>query len=287
MRIAFCISGQLRTWQKSADTWLKLATALEEKLGAKVDFFSHTWNFNTLPNNVCYDVLNTGPVPAFISENEIQEYTKKINLTDFEIDTYEFSLKRTEHLRQISAASSFCGPQDRSTVLGWAACQYYSLMRSAHLKKRHEMNNNFMYDIVFKIRNDLHFSDGTIDKFLSLNEYSDCKSDLHIPKHNFMYSCHTGSSSDWPFTRVGDIFFYANSVTFDRICDFYRWLPQITAFDDKMQGSVLPELVLYYYAKMMKINIHAIFCDPRISRSDSYAEILSNYSLRLRGFEIV
>jgi hypothetical protein len=287
MRIAFCISGQLRTWKRSADTWLKLANALEEKLGAKVDFFAHTWDFNTLPNNVCYKVLQTAPVPEPIDANEIQEYTRKINLVDFEINDHAFYAKRVEHLMQISSASSLSGLHNESIPLTWSAGQFYSLMRSAHLKKRYEMNNDFRYDIVFKIRNDLYFTDDMLDKFLSLNTYATWRPDLHTPKHNFIYSCHTGPARSWPFTRVGDIFFYADSVTFDRVSEFYRWLPQITAFNDKPEGSVHPELVLFYYLKMMKIDIHSLFSDPKICRSETYSELLNNNSLPLGGFEIV
>ncbi len=287
MRIAFCISGQLRTWKKSADTWLKLANALEEKLGAKVDFFSHTWNFNTLPNKVYYGVIRTPFIPEPIDETEIQEYAKKINLVDFEINDYTFNEKRAEHLIQLSSASNFSGLQNESIPLTWSAGQFYSLMRSAYLKKRYEMNNDFRYDIVFKIRNDLYFTDDMIDKFLNPNKDATRGPDLHMPKHNFMYSCHTGSSSEWPFTRVGDIFFYSDSVTFDRVSDFYRWLPQITAFNNRKKGSVQPELVLFYYLKMMKIDIHAIDSDPKICRSETYAELLNTNSLTLGDFEIV
>jgi hypothetical protein len=287
MRVAFCISGQLRTWQKSSDTWLKLATAIEKKLTAKVDFFSHTWDFNTLPNNVCHKVLHTDPIPETINTNEIQEYTKKINLVDFEVNDYAFYEKRAEHLMQISSASSHYGVQNKLIPLTWSAGQFYSLMRSAHLKKRYEMNNNFNYDIVFKIRNDLYFTDDMIDKFLNQNEYASWRTDLHMPKHNFMYSCHTSVSPDWPFTRVGDIFFYADSVTFDRVSNFYRWLPQITAFNNRPKGNVQPELVLFYYLKMMKINVHSISVDPKICRSETYSELLNNNSMPLGGFEIV
>ena len=285
MRIAFCISGQLRTWKKSSDTWLKLANGIEEKLNAKVDFFSHTWDFNTLPNNLCHAVLKTPPVPEPIDTNEIQEYTNKINLVDFEINDYAYSSARVEHLMQLGLASSYYGVDPESIPLAWSASQFYSLMRSAHLKKRYEMNNNFRYDMVFKIRNDLYFTDDKIDKFLSINDYATWSPDLHIPKHNVMYSCHTGIHDEWPFTRVGDIFFYADSVTFDRVCDFYRWLPQITAFKDR---KAQPELVLFYYLKMMKINIHSfLLSDPDICRSETYAELMNNNSLPLGGFEIV
>ena len=287
MRIAFCISGQLRTWKRSADTWLKLANALEEKLGAKVDFFSHTWDFNTLPNNLCWRVMKASPVPEPIDANEIQEYIKKINLKDFEINDYAFYKKRVEHLMQLSSASSHNGIKSESIPLTWAAGQFYSLMRSSHQKKRYEMNNNFRYDMVFKIRNDLYFTDDMIEKFLSLNEYVTWRPDLHIPKHNFIYSCHTGPHAAYPYTRVGDIFFYADSVTFDRVSEFYRWLPQITVFDVNREGSAQPELVLFYYLKMMKINVHSLFSDPKICRSETYSELLDNNSMPLGDFEIV
>jgi hypothetical protein len=286
-RIAFCISGQLRTWKKSSVTWLKLAKSLEEKLNAKVDFFAHTWDFNTLPNNVSFKVLRTSPIPESVDASEIQEYTKHLNLVDFEINDYAFYEKRVEHLEQLSLASSHHGIQHETIPLTWSSGQFYSLMRSAHLKKRYEMNNNFRYDMVFRIRNDLYFTDDAIDKFLNLNEYATWSLGLHMPKHNFIYSCHTGTSTEWPFTRVGDIFFYADSVTFDRVCDFYRWLPQITAFNNRKKGDVQPELVLFYYLKMMKINIHAIHCDPKICRSKSYSELLNNNSFPMGGYEIV
>jgi hypothetical protein len=150
------------------------------------------------------------------------------------------------------------------SAIPWASSQFYAIMRSAHLKKKYEFENRFRYDMCIRMRYDLFFDSNQIGCLL------DC--DIKIPEYNTLYPCHTSRSEDiFPFVRLGDVFWFSDSVTFDRICDFYRWFPIIgrKSFDIKFCGT---EHNLYYYAKMLNMSISPIMVDPKIFREADYIE---------------
>ena len=70
--------------------------------------------------------------------------------------------------------------------------------------------------------------------------------------------------------KLGDIFFYSNSVTFDRICDFYKWLPIMgtKSFPTKSQ-NLTTEDAFYFYSRMLKINVKPILVNPKIIRNEN------------------
>lgn len=285
IRIAFCFSGQLRTWRKCLDSWKKLAEAIENQFQTKIDFFAHTWNFNTHPNIILTkDWTNVEYAP--VSDQEIKDYRESLNFLDFYVDDIERSKTRYFNLQHISRSMNFIDKEATPVDLSWAGSQFYSVMKCAHLKKKYELQNNVIYDIVFRLRNDLFFTDDNIDQFVARNNFSTWRTDLYIPEHNSIYSCHTGRDNEWPFIRLGDIFFYGNSLTFDRICDFYRWLPHLEFH--KMGKHLSTERALFYYAKMMKLKIKPIFIDPKICRGEDYLLLKKEKGLGdLGGFEIV
>lgn len=285
MKIAFCFSGQIRTWRKCLPTWKKLIEAIENHFQTKIDFFSHTWNFNTHPHIVIADTW-TSPQYTLVSDQELQEYKESLNCVNFQVDDFEKSVSRYYNLQHISRAINFSEQNLKPVNLSWAASQFYSVMRSANLKKQYEVQNNIIYDIVFRLRNDLYFTDENIDQFVTRNDPPQRKPDLHYPEYNSIYSCHTGTDHKWPFIRLGDIFFYANSLTFDRMCDFYRWLPHLELYNIDPQIST--EHSLFYYAKMMKIKIKPISIDPKICRTEEYISLKNKLGIGDQGgFEVV
>lgn len=286
MRIAFCLSGQMRTWRKCADTWLKFADIIGDKFNAQVDFFSHTWEFNTKPHTL---ITEHGEwqrmVPDYVSQEEFQEYRDRLKLVAFDCDSHSVSTSRPSHLERTSTTANYFDPGN--TPLLWAGSQFYSLMKSAHLKKQHELNTGQTYDIVFRLRNDLYFNDHEINMF--------CQRFVR-PQHNYVYSCHTGPvntasgfiAGNSTF-RLGDIFFYANSVTYDRLCDFYRWMQHIGPRAFSNSKNVSTETTLYYYAKMLRMNIKPIEIDPKICRPEYYVDMKAKLGLPggLGGHEII
>ena len=71
-----------------------------------------------------------------------------------------------------------------------------------------------------------------------------------------MYSCHSGiDESVWFRKRLGDVFWYADSPTFDKLSNFYHWFPnmplEMTISHDAPSGA----FYFYYYTRMCNISI--------------------------------
>ena len=275
IRVAVCFSGQLRTWRNCISSWEKLFAGIKAATGAdQIDVFAHSWDFNTQPHAVLRmedgdsnitDWLRVDHVA--LPSGEKEDYISRLNPLKAVFEDAEVSKIKFRQL--LDQAEPDVGAHG-DVELAWAASQFHSVMYAAHLKKMYEIKNKFRYDICFRMRNDLYFDAHQINWFLS--EQSD---DLNIPKHNTVYTCHTQTDSQqFPFRKFGDIFWYADSTTFDRICNFYRWLPIIGA-KSFIQGEGLPkstEHSLYFYSKMMGMDVRPITVDPKVFRGKDYVE---------------
>ena len=274
MKIAFCFSGQPRTWEKCLPTWRKFEKRLSNILGAEVDYFCHAWNFNTPPHAVL--AADDGPSKDIVDDyltvkgvelesTELRNFINSINPVDFVLEDEVISKSRVKEVR---AWAELHKPVHGGTSLEWAASQFYAVMYAAHLKKKYEVENNFRYDMVYRMRYDLFLDDHQLEWF-----FDDRSGDFNIPKFNHFYSCHTArDNSQFPFHRMGDIFWYADSITFDRICDFYRYLPIIGNRCFPRGGRVGTEHALYFYAKMLRMEVQPISIDPKIYRQSSYID---------------
>lgn len=290
MRIAFCLSGQPRTWDKCHPTWKKFEKRLSNILGAEVDYFCHAWNFNTPPHAVL--AADDGPSKEVVddyltvkghelSQVELTKFINTINPREFQIETEYVSKSRILEIRQQSEMQKAV---HGGTSLEWAASQFYAVMYAAHLKKKYELEHNFRYDMVFRLRYDLFLDDHQIDWF-----FDDRSGDFNIAKFNHFYSCHTDSDpNQFPFHRMGDIFWYADSITFDRICDFYRYLP-VLGTRSFNTSRVSTEHALYFYAKMLRMEVVPISIDPKIYRQQDYIDRKKQAGLEesLGGHELI
>jgi hypothetical protein len=263
MKIAICLSGQLRTWKTCIESWYKLTDRLKSEYGVEVDYFAHLWDYDTIPNSqLLKPEENFNPNGDYITVNgiKISEEDKNDFVNILKPKYYLFEnesinkKKPIECIEENKKISHFYG----NSLLHWSSPQFYSVMRSTFFKKKYELENNFRYDICFRMRCDLYFSDDELNVFFNkeLNSI--------IPKHNTIYSCHTHEM------KLGDIFFYSNSVTFDRICDFYKWLPIMgtKSFPTKSQ-NLTTEDAFYFYSRMLKINVKPILVNPKIIRNEN------------------
>jgi hypothetical protein len=291
MKVAFCLSGQTRTWEKCYPTWKNFEKKLCNLLGiSHVDYFCHAWDFNTPPHAVL--AATGGPSKdivddyltvkgTVISNNEQEKFLKTINPINYIFETEQTSKDR---IKETFTRSNIHKDHHGITSLDWIASQFYSVMYSSHLKKKYELENNFSYDIVFRLRCDLFLDDHQINWF-----FNEDSNNFNIPTHNSLYSCHTNKdNSQFPFHRFGDIFWYADSTTFDRICNFYRWLPIIgsKSFNTNKVGT---EHALYFYAKMLRMTIVPISIDPKIYRQHDYIDRKKQAGLNeeLGGHELI
>ena len=198
-RIAILLSGQSRTWKTSADNILnyfniKINQFTNQKV--EVDFFIHTWDTNSYRDKTQEREEGINYLLEDSVQNEIQN---KFNPIYMEYEKYD--------------ANNF--------VNAWSPL-FYSFMKCTHLKRKYEIENDFVYGLVIKSRFDLNFSLDNVNRFgIMTNKFH-----IHPVEPMMAYA----SSEYLPrFTRefnfVGfdDVFFYSDSPTMDIISNAYRW----------------------------------------------------------------
>lgn len=279
LRVAFCFSGQLRTWKECYPSWLKFAS----KFDTPPDIFCHIWDFNSNSARIM-NITNEQGINQLAIE-EIDEFLNIINPSKYVIDGLEKSYEVTNEICNIISKLT-----DNAILNGsvdWVACQFYSNMHSAFLKHEYELENGFEYDLCFKMRYDMLFSELNIhvlfDKpTLYNNEYIS----FNGPNQNTLYTIHSGKLDVWPFISVGDVFYYADSQMFDKISLFYYRLPYIFVKSFKCK-IVKPEIYLYFYLKSILGKHIPISIDAKIVRDERYEEVVKSVTQELYNCDII
>ena len=252
MRIAVCFSGQPRTWRKCYESWNNFFS----KFGADIDFFYHLWNFNTLPQ-----ILNES-TPILVNQDELDDIYAILKPKKLLIENHAKNLKVINDLLLIREKY----PKSGGAPVHWSGAQFYSHMRSTHLKRQYEIENNIDYNICFRMRTDLIIDQVAIDDFHRKFEN---------PVPNTIYSCHNGRPTEFPFSRIGDIFYYSDSITFDKLAEFYRFLPVIGKVPFKHDHNP-PEMIFPFFIKMLRMNNFKTTADFKVMRSEEYATLRGN-----------
>lgn len=128
MRIAVCISGQLRGWEVAYENQLWFWNTS----GAEVDYFLHTWDYSADRTAVSKPYINRK-----VGKKEFNKICKIYNTKKAIFD----SKKQEEFYDNDHWLSLF-----------------YSLSQSLMLKREYEIENNFQYDMVIKSRPDVVFN---------------------------------------------------------------------------------------------------------------------------------
>jgi len=236
MRIAVCISGQSRTWRTAVENIKNYF-----KVDADVDYFIHTWDTNTFRNS--NEVVTQKKDYKIINiNNERKEIIEAFNPVSIMIDEYIF----------------------HKYGRNWQSL-FYSFMKSVWLKRKHEIENDFIYDIVIKTRFDVNFfQEGFLIPTVPFKQF-------YIHKLNPL----TAYTVNDTFSRFptefnnpcfDDVFFYADSPTMDIISNLYRWNQKIIKRGDycKQNGLFVedceyfcgPGTLLYKYLKLWNIHPH-------------------------------
>lgn len=249
MRIALCISGQSRNWKRCYQSWIDNIGHLGE-----IDIFYHFWDYNTLPaaavSMIDDGILRHEPIhPLDICDMHDTLLPKKHSIEGHKIHTHD-SVK--------------------NSIAWWTRDQFYSLKKAAMLKREYELENNFEYDLVFRLRADL-LLETRIAEFTEI-------------KPNTIYTCINSHDKKYKAFRVGDIFYFADSYTYDQVSDFYDVFNYIEATDiiSAEFPDYPPELAFYFYMKSKGINNISNSIQCKIARSKEYAELkgfLDDYEL--------
>lgn len=129
MKIAVCLSGQLRNWKLGVDNQKWFWTVNKN---FKVDFFAHTWNYS--------EDRKALSEPYVRREVPYEEYKQFIEAFDIKKSIFDDkpvnSFQNSDH---------------------WGAL-FYSFVNTLLLKREYELENNFTYDLVIKSRPDIVFN---------------------------------------------------------------------------------------------------------------------------------
>lgn len=126
MKIAICLTGQLRNWRLG---WENQKWFWTRNPDFEVDFFAHTWNYSE-DREACSKPY----IKREVTKEEYQEF----------IDAFDIKKSIFDDM----PVTSFQGSDH------WGAL-FYSLVHSLMLKREYEIENNFTYDLVIKSRPDI------------------------------------------------------------------------------------------------------------------------------------
>jgi hypothetical protein len=254
LKIAICVSGQLRTWDKCYQNIFKLIKKLE-RLDSNVHFFCHSWNFDSDSNPI---IVNTGKDEIIPYDTEtLNKVLSTYKPKDHLFESYEKNQQVVDYIKKAGHKYK------NKTPIAWSSQQFYSLMRAAEMKRKYEIDNGFEYDVCIRLRYDQYIQENEIDYITSMI--------LNV-KSNTVFTMHNRPHETYPFTIYGDVFWICNSLTYDKIASFYRALPSIdnNLFAEGM--GTPPENVLTHYIKDLNIKNEEMFIDSRICKTKDFIQ---------------
>ena len=136
-------------------------------------------------------------------------------------------------------------------------------MKCARLKKQYEIENNFVYDAVIRLRFDLYVNDMVFKTpFIDIKERT-------------IYGIHYGYDWEKRCFRFGDMFFYSDSMTYDILSEYYYGVHLLP--DYWFDSSIPPEFAWHYYFKSNNIDLDINYWDVKLMR-ESENHLLSKDS---------
>jgi hypothetical protein len=209
MKIAICLSGIPKYWEKSLNSILRyLPTA---------DVFIHMWKINSedeINSNTAYSHDAYHNIVDIRCEDVIFSYnTKKYKLQNFSTKLNDFVNERKKYHETIDDIQ---GSESIAQL-----SMFYSMREACRLKSEYERDNGFLYDLVFRFR-----FDSEIVKFIDLNNVV-IEDYLYIPE-----------GRDWG--GINDQFSFGGSKVMDMVCECYTFYESILK-QTKFYG---PEAVL-------------------------------------------
>jgi hypothetical protein len=188
MRIAVCLSGQPRSIEFARKSILRYFNAE----GVQVDFFCHAWDYNTwkLPDHSIGEYQQ-------LDKDWLTEQLLQFNPISYVIETQEDLFKAQEPMGYVPFGSL-----------------YWSMMIANHLKRAHEIEMGFRYDVVFKCRYDNVFDpDTSVMDQLRDNWIGDRT--IYFP-HNYRMGL------EYNQFNASDCIFFGDSWGMDLVCDIFR-----------------------------------------------------------------
>jgi len=194
MRIAVCFSGQIRTGVEASENLLRFIG----DLFPYTDFFIHTWDVETKKN---YNATRIISKPTELKQSTIDDIIKVYNPKKIVVENWNTVSKI-----------------DNESIAGFTLKQlippmWYSLSKSMEYKKEYEIQNNFEYDYVIKLRTDIIFP--PIRNLKTEIELGNFKNTPNLYIENRQQIINT----DVHF--IDDVYFISNSKNMNIVGDYY------------------------------------------------------------------
>ena len=182
MRIAVCLSGQLRQWEMGVKNQ-KWFWNTANKENVEVDYFAHTWTYSWDRPGVSRPY-----VQRVVTQEEIDSFKAEYDLKGLLVDSRpQNQFRGNDH---------------------WSAL-FYSFYKSLELKREYEIKNNFIYDLVVKSRPDVLFN-------------PEKTFDVPNLENNVIHTSHGGIMElEYHMFNLNDILFLSNSYSMDLLANLY------------------------------------------------------------------
>lgn len=215
-KVAICISGLMRTGLSAHACFDGFFGDLD------ADIFYHTWDEENL---------------------DVEHINRLYNPISYRIDK-PFGNKGLFRIDDLEPEND----------MGSFGNMLYSIMMANELKKQHEINNNFRYDLVIKTRFDLVFRPGI--KFPDYPKFS-----------RTIYSPHGSNGyvpTDMEHTGINDVLFWGDSPSMDIVTNLYMYYKHVALPSNRQLMSGIrfdPEDIYFSVGQMMQYrgvrrNIH-------------------------------
>lgn len=218
-KIAICVSGIAKYWRHSYNSI--------QKWFPNADAFIHTWDIelHEITPTTAYSVNEYTEITNknHTIKDIVDQYKPKTFIIDKFSDTSKLFFKQRDNLIQKGADTD-----SRISLYSMA----YSMRESCRLKKAYECSNNFIYDIVFRMRFDTN-----IPAWDHSTSY--CEEAIVIPV-----------GQDFAEKGINDQFSYGPSALMDQLCEYYHHLDIICTTPHWLRS---PEHCFYNYLESVNL----------------------------------
>lgn len=180
MKIAFCISGHLRTYKK--DNVHKHFLNFKEYIGkfGEIDIFVACWNRQNTNNSwsAAHNLNDKNSVNYIITEDDItNHYGSRSNLI-IDYDYFDSDYSPLNYQYFTTKQYSWDHRAIHNNIIH-STKMLYLIYKANELKIEYEYKNNFKYDYVFRIRPDFLFNPSEYQSAIHLDQIrNDC---LYVP----------------------------------------------------------------------------------------------------------
>lgn len=243
MRIAVCISGNSQGWEKRYGSWQNLffkiiSSSKYINTNSSFDIFVHTWDFNITPNG---EIIN-------IDNSNLLDFQNFIKPTSIIIDNYAKYSSRGDTLTQFK--HQHFDSNQHPSLLTDNAPELYGIMMASHIKRNYEIDNNFEYDMCFRLSMDLNVTDTITSNIIDNFKITDDKD---------IYMANVIKTFEFPYDVVNYDLFFANSLAFDNICSIYNMIPLLKT--EHFPTKISTNYMFGYFLRMFDMKINRLNID--------------------------